>query len=58
MYGTILTFIKLNNFGIWCLNGPRRLFHLFCCTTQRMLEPPHVYEPTFNTDKYGSSYIK
>ena len=53
MYGTILVFTKFNNFGTRRLNGPRRLFHSFCCTTRRIFEPLHVYEPGFNTDKYG-----
>ena len=56
MYGTILTFIKFNNFGTRCLNGPRHLFYSFCCTTWRTFEPPCVYEPCFNMDKY-SVYI-
>ena len=50
----MLTFIKFNNFGTRHLNGPRHLFHLFCCTTQRIFEPLRVYEPSFNTDKYGT----
>ena len=54
MYGNILTFIKFNNFGTQGLNGPRHLFHSFCCTTRHIFEPLHVYEPGFNTDKYGS----
>ena len=57
MYGTILTFTKFNNFGTQRLNGPRHLFHSFCCTTRRIFEPlhrVHVYEPGFNTDKYGT----
>ena len=53
-YGTILTFIKFNKFGIRCLNDFRRLLHSFCCTTQRIFEPLRVYEPGFNTDKYGT----
>ena len=33
------------------------LFHPFCCNTwQRVFEPPRVYEPCFNTDKY-STYV-
>ena len=55
MYGTILTFIKFNNFGTWRLNGPMCLFHSFCCTTQYIFELLHVYEPGFNTDKYGNN---
>ena len=39
MYGTILTFIKFNNFGTRCLNRPKHLFHLFCYTTQCIFEP-------------------
>ena len=60
MYGTILVFIKFNNFGTRCLNGPRRLFHSFYCTTRRIFEPLRVYEPGFNMDKYGmcSTVIK
>ena len=53
MYSTILTFIKLNNYDTWRLNGPRRLFPSFCCTTRHIFEPLHVYEPGFKTDKYG-----
>ena len=53
MYGTILMFIKLNNFDTQRLNGPRCLFPSFCCTTQHIFEPLRVYEPGFNTDKYG-----
>ena len=53
MYGTILAFIKFNNFDTWQLNGPRHLFYSFCCTTQCIFEPLHVYELSFNTDKYG-----
>ena len=49
MYGTILMFIKFNNFGTQRLNGPRRLFHSLSCTTQC------VFEPGFNADKYGNS---
>ena len=56
-YGTILTSIKFNNFGTQCLNGPRYLFHSFCCTTQCIFEPLHVYKPSFNMDKY-STYLK
>ena len=52
IFHNVWNYFNLNNFGTWCL------FHLFCCTTQRMFEPLHVYEPSFNTDKYGSSYIK
>ena len=54
MYCTILVFIKFNNFGTQHLNGPRRLFLSFCCTTRRILEPLRVFEPGFNTDKYGT----
>ena len=53
MYGTILTFIKFINFGTRHSNGPRHLFHSFCCTTRHIFEPLRVYEPGFNTDKYG-----
>ena len=56
MYGTILAFNKLNNFGTWRLNGPRRLFYSFCCTTRHIFEPLCVYEPGFNTDKYGNNF--
>ena len=52
MYSTILTFIEFNNFATQRLNGPRHLFHLFCCTTRFMFEPLRVYEPGFNMDKY------
>ena len=55
MYGTILTFIKLNNFDTRRLNGPRHLFPSFCCTTWHLFEPLRVYEPSFNTDKYSMS---
>ena len=48
-----LRFIKFNNFGTQHLNGPRRLFLSFCCTTRRIFEPLHVFEPGFNMDKYG-----
>ena len=54
MFVTILRLIKFfNNFGIWCLNGPRHLFLSFCCNTWHILEPLRVFEPRFNTDKYG-----
>ena len=55
MFGTILSFIKFNNFDTRNLNGPGRLFISFCCTTQRIpvFEPLRVIEPGFNTDKYG-----
>ena len=55
MYGTIIVFIKFNNFGTRSLNEPRHLFHSFCCTTQRIFEPLGVYEPGFNMDKYGNN---
>ena len=58
MYGTILTFIKFNNFGTWRLNRLRHSFHSFCCTIQRIFEPLRVYEPSFNTDKYGNYFAK
>ena len=51
-YGAILVFIKLNNFDTWHLNGPRHLFHSFCCTTQRIFESLCIYEPGFSMDKY------
>ena len=54
MYGTILTFNKFNNFGTQHLNGPRRLFHSFYYTTQRIFKSERVYEPGFNMDKYGT----
>ena len=47
MYGTMLMFIRLNNFDT------RHLFPSFCCTTQHIFEPLRIYEPCFNTDKYG-----
>ena len=52
--GTILRFIKFNNFGTRCLNWPRNLFLSFFCTTQRIFEPLRVFEPGFNMDKYGT----
>ena len=52
MYSTILRFIRFNNFGTWRLNGPRHLFHSFCCTTRCAFKPLRVYEPAFNMDKY------
>ena len=58
MYGTIIAFIKLNNFGTRHLNEPRHLFHSFCCTTQCIFEPLQVYEPGFNMDKYDKSIRK
>ena len=57
MYCTISTFIKLNNFDTRRLNGPRHLFPSFCCTTQHIFYPLRVYEPGFNTDKYGKLLI-
>ena len=54
MFGTILRFIKFNNFGTRHLNGPRHLFLSFSCTTRRIFEPLYVFEPSFNTDKYGN----
>ena len=56
MHGTILIFIKFNNFGTWHLNKPRGLFHSFCCTTQYIFEPLHVYELCFNMDKYNNYF--
>ena len=53
MYGTILTFIKFNNFDSRRWNLLKHLFHSFYCTTQCIFEPLHVYEAGFNTDKYG-----
>ena len=53
MFGTILRFINFNNFGTWRLNGPWHLFYSFCCTTRCIFEPLRVFEPGFNTDKYG-----
>ena len=60
MYGTILAFIKFNNFGTRHLNVPRHLFHSFYYTTRHIFEPLCVYEPGFNTDKYSmcSTVIK
>ena len=52
-FGTILRFIKFNNFDTRHLNGPRLLFLSFCCTTHHIFEPLHVFEPGFNMDKYG-----
>ena len=52
-----LRFIKFNNFGTRCLNEPRRLFLSFCCTTRRIFEPLRVFQPGFNTDKYGMYVI-
>ena len=46
--------IKFNNFGTRHLNGPKHLFYSFCCTTRHIFEPLRVYEPGFNTDKYGN----
>ena len=57
MHGTILTFIKFNNFGTWHLNKPRGLFHSFCCTNQYIFEPLHVHELGFNTDKYNNCFV-
>ena len=51
---TVLSFIKFNKCGTRHLNGLRHLFHLFCCTTQCIFEPLHVYEPGFNMDNYGA----
>ena len=50
-------FIKFNNFGTWNLNGPRHLFYSFCCTTQHIFEPLHVYKPGFNMDKYDIGLV-
>ena len=57
MYSTILKFIKLNNFDTRHLNGPRHLFPSFCYATRHLFEPLHVYEPGFNTDKYGKCFF-
>ena len=54
MHGTILMFIKFNIFGTQRLNGPRHLFCSFGCTTWHIFEPLCVFEPSFNTDKYGT----
>ena len=54
MYDTILMFIKLDNFGLQHLNRSRHLFHSFCCTTCHIFEPLHVYESSFNMDKYSN----
>ena len=54
MYGTILMFIKFNNFGTWRSNSLKHLFHSFCCTTQHIFELLRVYELNFNKDKYGT----
>ena len=53
MFGTVLRFIKFNNFDTQHLNGPRCLFILFCCTTRCIFDPLRVFEPGFNMDKYG-----
>ena len=47
MDGTILTFIKFNNMG-------QVFIRAICSTTQCIFEPPCVYEPSFNTDKYST----
>ena len=57
LYGTILTFIKFNNFGTRCSNEPRPLFHSFYCTTQHIFEPLHIYESSFTMDKYSMIYL-
>ena len=36
------------------LNGPRHLFLSFCCNARCVFEPLRVFEPGFNTDKYGT----
>ena len=48
-----LRFIKFNNFGTRHLNGPRHLFLSFSCTIRHIFGPLCVFEPGFNTDKYG-----
>ena len=53
MFSTISRFIKFNNLGIRRLNGLRYLFLSFCSTTRRIFEPLRIFEPGFNTDKYG-----
>ena len=53
-FGTILRFIKFNNFDTRRLNRSRCLFLSFCCTTQHVFEPRRVFEPSFNMDKYGN----
>ena len=54
MYNSILTLIKFNNLGTQHLNEPRHLFHSFCCASQCIFDLMLVYEPVFNTDKYGT----
>ena len=44
-----LIFIKFNNLAIWHLNGFWYIIS-FCCTTQDILEPMHVYELSFSMD--------
>ena len=56
-FGTILMFSKFNNFDTRRLSESRRLFLSFCCTIRRVFEPLHVFEPGFNTDKYGTSCL-
>ena len=34
-----------------------RLFLSFCCTTRCIFEPMCVFEPGFNTDKYGTGEV-
>ena len=53
-FGTILSFIKFNNFGTRHLNGPRHLFLSCCSTTRHIFAPLCVFEPGFNMDKYGT----
>ena len=53
-FGTILRFIKVNNFDTRHLNRSRHLFLSFYCATWRIYEPLHVFEPGFNTNKYGT----
>ena len=56
MFGTILRLIEFNNFGTRCLNGPRHLFHSFCCTIRHIFEPLRVFEPGFNTENTIPTY--
>ena len=56
MYDTILTFIKFNNFGTWCVNEPKHLFHSFCCTIWCIFDCQCVNEPRFNMDKYSTVF--
>ena len=44
-----------HHFNVYQLWHPwaRHLLHSFCCTTQCILQPMHVYEPSFIMHKYG-----